>query len=547
MTRSVRSAAKATPVTTRVTRKPPARGARAPKDGAGAGVHATPREIELKLAVPASALAALRDRLARFGPPVSQRLETTYFDTRDLLLARHGMALRLRRTPAGWLQTLKSGAARTAFSTRGEWETPAPGDRLQLDRLRDTPLPTLLESAGAPALLPLFTTRFVRSLWTVNVGKSQVEVALDRGAVMAGRGKGLRRLPLLELELELKAGPQRALFKLAQRLMRGDAEDPEARDALPLLAFTESKAARGYRLLAGEAPVPVKASAKGFVGRLGEDQAADAALRQVIGHGTEVLLANAQGLADHEDPEFVHQARVALRRMRSAVRLWRKHSRFPRRLARELQWIGRELGAARDADVLVTESLPALAEGLSQPQRTSMAALQRTAAAQRAQARAAARTALADGRFALLALDLLAWAHARPDTESPALRRLAAKQLARARRRLVEAARFFAALTPERRHRVRILAKRLRYALDLFAVALPAQPTADFVERLARLQDLLGELNDASVARAALAALGASPGLQAAAGTRLAAREAALLRQAEAALHALFEAPPPWD
>jgi triphosphatase len=316
---------------------------------------------------------------------------------------------------------------------------------------------------------------------------------------------------------------------------------------LPLLPFTESKAARGHRLRAGRAPSPVKASAKVFAEALSARQSADAALRHVTSLGIEVLLANAQGLADHEDPEFVHQARVALRRMRSAVRLWRRHGRFPRRLADELRWIGTELGAARDADVLVTETLPALAAALAPTQRATMAALLRSARMRRNRARAAARAALASGRFALLALDLLDWAHAAPDAHAPTLRRLAPKQLAKARLRLVEAARFFMALSPQRRHGVRILAKRLRYALDLFGVALPAQATAAFGERLAQLQDLLGALNDATVARAAVAALGAPPALQASIGAQLAASEAALLRQAEAALHALFEQPPPWD
>ena len=502
-----------------------------------------PHEVELKLAVPSAALRPLQARLARLAPGRELRLQTIYFDTVDLLLARNGMALRLRRDGRRWRQTFKTGAAHGAFSARGEWETPAPGGRVALDRLATSALPQLLAAHGQPDLTPRFATRFVRSVRTVKLDGAVVEVALDRGEIVADSGKAARRSPLLELELELKAGRPRALFRLARRLMVGAGREPP----LPLRPFTESKAARGYRLLTGQAPAPVKASAKGFAAPLRARQAVDAALRHVIGHGTEVLLANAEGLADHEDPEFVHQARVALRRMRSAVRLWKGHCRFPARLARELQWIGRELGAARDADVLVADTLPALAGTLAPAQRTSMRRLLKAAHAQRAQARAAARAALTSGRFALLALDLLAWAHAEPDADTPALHRLARKQLARARRRLVEAARFFMALTPERRHRVRILAKRLRYALDLFAVALPAQATADYIERLAHLQDLLGELNDASVARTALAALGAPPALQTAAGRRLAVREAALLRQAEDALHALFEQPAPGD
>lgn len=541
MGRGIGTAVKATVVTATAMRRQSGRVARVPIDDTAGAERAASREIELKLALPASVLAGLHERLSGFGRGASQRLATTYFDTADLLLARHGMALRLRRTGSGWLQTLKTGAARTAFSARGEWETPAPGGRLQLGRLRDTPLAALLKSVGSPALVPLFTTRFTRRVWTVDVGKSRVEVALDRGEVVAGRGRAVRRLPLLELELELKSGRPRALFKLARQLMGKEEGEP-----LPLLAFTESKAARGYRLLSGQPLAPVKAAAKGFVARLGPGQSADAALRQVIGHGVEVLLANAQGLSDHEDPEFVHQARVALRRMRSTVRLWRKHSRFPEPLVAELQWIGGELGAARDADVFVIETLPHLAEGLAPGLDGAMRSLSEAARERRETARQHARAALASGRFAQLALDLLAWAHDAPDDKAPRLRKLARRQLARAHQRLVDAARLFVALSPERRHRVRILAKRLRYALDLFAVALPPQPTAAYVERLSRLQDLLGALNDAAVARATLRDLGAGPDLQGAVGLRLAARESFLLHEAETALHALFDAPPPW-
>jgi CHAD domain-containing protein len=132
-------------------------------------------------------------------------------------------------------------------------------------------------------------------------------------------------------------------------------------------------------------------------------------------------------------------------------------------------------------------------------------------------------------------------------SRADALQRLAPRQLSRVHRKLRDAARFFAALSPERRHAVRILAKRLRYALDLFAVELPAQPTAGYIEQLARLQDLLGELNDVAVARATLVELGAAPALRSAIEATLAARETGALQQAEAELHALFDLPPPWD
>jgi inorganic triphosphatase YgiF len=507
----------------------------------------TPREIELKLALPPGALPALRRRLAQHGRATRELLQTVYFDTEDRLLARHGMALRLRKAGTRWLQTLKSGGARGAFSARGEWETPTTGGRLSLARLRASPLPALLAAHGKPALRPQFSTRFTREARVIAIDKATIEVALDRGEIVAGRGRATRRLPLLELELELKSGPPAALFALARRL----AGEGEA--ALALLPFSESKAARGDRLLNGAAPAPLKANARAFAAALSASEPLDAALRHVIAQGTEILLANTQAIdaatvdaAGLPDPEFVHQARVALRRMRSAIRLLRRYSAFPAPLKDELKWIGSVLGAARDADVLVTQTLPHLGESLAPASARRLPPLARAAQQQRRSAHAAMKTALASTRFAALALALLAWSAEPPDDASPALRKRAPRLLDRAQQRLAEAARFFAALTPTRRHEVRILAKRLRYALDLFAVALPARPTEAYGERLAALQDLLGALNDGEVARTAIAALGADAALKRAVGRQLAVRERDLLREAEAALAALQAAPRPW-
>ncbi len=504
-------------------------------------VPAAPREVELKLAVPPDAVPLLQRRLRAWGRAKIARLQTTYFDTADLLLARHAMALRLRRDGARWVQTLKTGAAQGAFSSRGEWEATVPAARLQLGRLRQTPLPALLREAGNPPLLPIFITRFARASRVIEWGASLVEVALDRGAVVVGAGRRARRVPLLELELELKHGHPRALFDLARQLMEGD--DDTA--SLPLLPFAESKAARGYRLLADGTTPPLKAGASRFVASLRAGQSAQRALRHVMAVGTDLVLANTQSWMESGDPESIHQARVALRRMRSALRLWRAHAHFPKRLALELQWISRALGEVRDADVFALETLPAM---LGQAGMTAAAVSELVAQAQarREQAHRALRITLTSGRHAHLALRLLAWAAVKPRKRSASkrapLRTLAPRDLARAHAKLLNAARFFSAQSVERRHRVRILAKRLRYALDLYAVALPGDATAKFSTCLAALQDVLGELNDISVAIAALA------GTAAADGVTPALRETEQLRisAAESALEALAQTPMPW-
>lgn len=503
---------------------------------------AAPREVELKLAVAADSLPMLQRRLRALGRAQRQRLHTTYFDTADLLLARHAMALRLRRDGTRWVQTLKTGAAQGALSARGEWEAAVPAARLQLGRLRHTPLPALLREAGAPPLLPLFSTRFTRARRLVEGGDALVEVALDRGAVFVGRGRAARRVPLLELELELKHGNARALFEIAKQLMDGDDDTAP----LPLLPFAASKAARGYALLTDDPRPPTKANASRFAAPLRADQSGQRALRHVVGVGTEVLLANTQVWLADGDPECIHQARVALRRVRSALRLWRAQARFPKRLVGELRWISQELGSVRDADVFALQTLPAVLAQAVVP-ASQAAELAAQAQARRDQTHHALRATLAGGRHARLALRLLAWAavkpRKRPKGKRQTLRELASRHLARAHARLMESARFFAAQSPERRHRVRILAKRLRYALDLYAVTLSKEATAPYSAALAALQDVLGELNDLSVALDAVAATAAADAVS----PTLRSAQQGKITAAEHALAALADTPVPWS
>ena len=96
--------------------------------------------------------------------------------------------------------------------------------------------------------------------------------------------------------------------------------------------------------------------------RQAPDASLKAALHQLVGRGATLLLANAAGSQEVADPEFVHQARVAVRRMRSAARALGRDAGWPASLDDELRWIARLLGAVRDWDVLQAQTLPALDE-----------------------------------------------------------------------------------------------------------------------------------------------------------------------------------------
>ncbi|MEW5882224.1 MAG: inorganic triphosphatase, partial [Pseudomonadota bacterium] len=303
-------------------------------------------EVELKLTVAAADLPRLRRRLERFGRARRMRLETIYYDTADGLLAAAGFALRIRRVGRRWIQTLKSEAGSSALARRGEWEWALARPRLDRARLAQTPAASLL--APRVRLVEQFRTRFVRDTWIVDRDAARIEVALDVGEIIAGdRADAIR-----ELELELKSGAAEALPAFALGIARAGRGG-----AIALLPYGDSKARRGQRLAARALPQPVKANAQRLSAGARADDDAEAALKRTIGRATEVLLANAHGALAHDDPEFVHQARVALRRMRCALRLLRRHVEVSARLAADLRWIARALGSARDWDVLVAESL----------------------------------------------------------------------------------------------------------------------------------------------------------------------------------------------
>jgi CHAD domain-containing protein len=374
----------------------------------------------------------------------------------------------------------------------------------------------------------------------VDFRSSRIEVALDRGRIEATVGRRRVVEPIAELELELKEGRAEDLLALALRLAgRGP-------QSLALVPMVRSKAERGHRLAAGSALRPTKASARGFVEHLAPEMSSGAALRTLMAHGLSVLLANTEALHEGRDPEFVHQARVALRRMRSALRLLdRKHQDFPESLANELRWVGQTLGAARDWDVLVESTLPAMVAAAPTALRARMRTLHKGALRRRDQEHRKAVAALSSARFARLALRLQAWTLT-PAPKGGRLARRAPKELARAHTRLFDAARSFAELSPQRRHRVRILAKRLRYALDVMSVALPAEPTERYVKALAELQDVLGELNDVAVARSVLHEVTSSGAMFEIAANWLDQRERNRMHEAERHLISLASANLPW-
>jgi triphosphatase len=451
-------------------------------------------EVELKFLIdPRDHEALARCAVLAGVKPERVPIHTTYFDTADGELAARGLALRLRRAGERWIEGLKAGESGTGgLHARREWEHERADPGIDLALYAQTPLAGLHDAARLhERLAPVFRVVMTRTAWRVDGDGSRLEVALDVGEVQA-RG---RSEPVSEVEIECVEGEPGAVFDLAARMLGEVRLRPSA----------VSKAQRGWRLYRAEGPVPVKARPAG----VRHDATPSAAARQVIAAGLAQLQANEEGLLGTTDPEFVHQARIALRRLRAALRIFRDTIGAERARAwrDELGDIARALGLSRDWDVFATETLPPV---LSVYGDASLArALRRQVERHRARARRQAREALRSPRYAHAILELARWLSQAGDPAMPQrqLRKFAARVLRKRHDRLLDQAAEPAALTLEERHRLRIEAKRLRYGTDALASLFEPRRATRYLDALSRLQDALGRSNDAATAMRLLQAL----------------------------------------
>lgn len=201
-------------------------------------------EIEMKLALgEMGPERLLQHPFLRGGVDDAQRLANIYFDTPQGELEAARMALRLRRCNDSWVQTLKtSGEGAGGYSRRREWEWSVASEQLDHAGLAELPPITELGADVLARLEPRFATDFERRAWRLELAEATIEVALDQGEIRAAG----RRVPIRELELELKDGDPQALWSLALAFA----------ETVPLRPADASKAARGSALLSGHWTLP---------------------------------------------------------------------------------------------------------------------------------------------------------------------------------------------------------------------------------------------------------------------------------------------------
>ncbi|HTK36562.1 MAG TPA: CHAD domain-containing protein [Caulobacteraceae bacterium] len=450
-------------------------------------------ETELKFEIAAGALARLRKHPVLAATAGAEKLRSVYFDTPDHDLRNAGLSLRVRERAGRFVQTVKTRSG-SGLIERGEWETAVSNRRPDAQSLANTPAGEVLEGLACSDLEPVFSTTVERAVRMCDVGGAQVEVSLDRGEIRADSS----REPIRELELELKSGDASALFGLARDLA----------ETVPIRLSFATKAERGYRLAGHDATVAFKAEQTALSATTPAAEAFRLSVRSCLAQ----VAGNAQLLRRVRSPQALHQTRVGLRRLRAVLSTFKPmvtDARFDWVKA-EARWLAGELDRARDLDVFIHDTLGQDEDGGIQDPAVS--ALSRRLLSAQADAYDRALAAIDSRRFADFLLQVAAWVEigdwTRADGEGSAGLRdtpigdFGAGALQRLHRKLKKRGRGLKRLDPQSRHHLRIMAKKLRYAVELFAETFPDHPKrrSRYLHALKTLQDRLGELNDLTVA-----------------------------------------------
>jgi CHAD domain-containing protein len=474
-------------------------------------------EAVLELALAPGATRALLRHPAIATRARGRAITRSFHCSADAALGEAGLAVVVEaRGRGGAVQQL----VRSMPEEDGPWLPGAP-----MPVLAETPLagdhPDLAALAGAHGLgeglqpqgLAAFSGRHLEL-----ITPSGVTLALLAGSLRAVSAE--REVARLTL-----SGHAHAVFELATTLAT----------TLPLSVPATSLAEEARGLARGKAPRPLRLGAPSIP----REATAAEALAVIVSHLTLAMLANAPAAHAGETPDGTHQTRVALRRLRSALSLF-KNITGPEGVAASagLKALASCLGPARDWDVFIGGRLAEIQRAF--PDDGRIAALDKAARARRDEAYATLRAALDEPGFRLLGLSLAALAAAPPEAPEPASR-FAVRALNRRLKRVLRHGEDLSPLPVAELHRLRLDAKRLRYAAEMFAPLFGRKKVRRFLAALVAVQEELGHLNDIVVAAGLLGQI-ASPGEDGAFAAGVA--EGWIAAKADGAREAAFAA---WD
>jgi len=457
------------------------------------------QEIEVKLEATSAAARRLLDaawlKRLETAPPKREHLVSVYYDTAASALREHGMSLRVRRIGKHRIQTVKAGPRGTCGPfCEQEWEHEIKGNRPDLDGAEDSALASFPRKKLKRELRPVFATDIARAAIPIRSGGSDVEIAIDSGEVRTRR----RHMPISEIELELKRGDPAQLVKLARRIARATGAG----------YGIASKAERGYGLSSGKGAIAVWAQEILLHADMTTGESFTAIALSCIHH-----FAGNRAAVEAGDAEGVHQMRVGLRRLRAAISFFKDllQDRESARIKRDLKWLLGELGPARDLDVLISESVEPLQR--ERAHGTELAILKTDLKHRRRSGFERAKEAVASDRYRQIVLATALWATggAWSTRAGPVAARrrgrgvvdFAAEEFARRQHKIGKRLKKIAKLDPHQRHKLRIAAKKLRYADEFFAGLYDRRRAQHRLERhgeaLKALQSALGKLNDMQV------------------------------------------------
>jgi inorganic triphosphatase YgiF len=448
-------------------------------------------ELKLRL-LPEVVDELVVDHRLRGSPITRQHLVSVYYDTEDAILHQHGYALCTRWSDGNWWQVFRSDGRQS----QKKLERVDPVEGRAVDRSK---LPVhgkvgvqLHKILADQSLQPRFQVELQRTRWNCSVDEwTQVTVILDKGEINAvGRAERINELRLCLSEGELTNFYSWVLGLAKRRQLIWESDD---------------EVIRGYKLLNSTPITHVKAAAIS----LAQGSSGEAAFATIIMACLEQMHANLAATCAGQS-EGVHQLRVALRRLRSCLRIFRPL--IPKEasadLVAELRWLNGLLGPARDWDVFLEEGMAPIFTHF--PEKSGLRSLQRKAELIRQSHRQALYKCLGEARYHRLILRLHGWlacrewqqhlsAFQREGLEKSVIE-FASPLLAKLHRRVAKSGERFTDLTKEERHALRIRIKQLRYALEFFASLYHDARVEAYVKAAAGLQDSLGSLNDMVVA-----------------------------------------------
>lgn len=420
--------------------------------------------------------------------PTSHKLGNIYFDSPDLKLMETGVTLYVSHTPNGWIQTIQlSGSSNMGLHQCLTWNAPIAGSHPDFTKIVEPILLRIFPNNKLrKSIIPIFKTEIQRKIWHLAFNNGdQIEIAFDLGRLIAHKNEEA----ISEVRLKLNSGHVGRLFDLALELQ----------DAIPLSLENLTLAQRGYAYYRHSPPQVIKAQLPNLTRKMN----ANIAFKEIVWECINQLQLNQNVVLHTSDIEGVHQMRIALRRLRSAFSLFKlilghKKCAF---ILSELKWLSDILGKARDMDVLLTQTIPAISKQLKH--HPGLLILQQLALKRQIKVYDFTREALLSQRYNCLLLTICAWLENEKWKQTKKhyqLLSVATRTLNKFYKQLLRHNGSLIDMSPEYRHATRIASKRLRYAAEFFMRLYPAKDCAKFIKILAQVQECLGQINDITVA-----------------------------------------------